>query len=323
MRHYDRCVNDQWTVDAASKGTRLDKFLADPDRLGSRGRAATALERGKVYLNDAETTLADASRKLKTGDSIRHWQDRPGSARKQTLRAAKPGELSIVYQDDALIVVNKPAGLLAVPLERKEDAPSVEELLVYHLRSKGKRRPLVVHRIDRDTSGLVMFALRPDAMAGLKDQFRRREPLRVYLAVVYGHPDPAQGVWRDHMVWDQKSLIQKETHPRDPEGKTAESTYRTVERFADSALIEVRLETGRRNQIRLQARLRGHTLVGEQRYTYGGDDLRFISFSRQALHAFKLGFMHPLSGKAMAFEAPVPSDMAGLLTRLRREKSTS
>lgn len=312
-------MRNEWIVDAASGGTRLDKFLAAADRLGSRGRAGTALERGKIYLNDAEATPADGARRLHQGDAVRFWEDRPGSARNKTHRAAKSGELPIVYEDDALIVVNKPAGLLAVPLERQEDAPSVEELLVYHLRSKGKRRPLVVHRIDRDTSGLVLFALRSDAMAGLKDQFRRREPARVYLAVVYGCPEPEQGSWEDHMVWDQKSLIQKQTHPRDPDGKLAMSHYRVLERFRGASLVEVQLVTGRRNQIRLQARLRGHTLVGEQRYTYGPDDLRAIPFSRQALHAFQLGFVHPSTGKTVRFEAPLPRDMSDLLTRLRRE----
>src|SRR5205085_8873447 len=109
--------------------------------------------------------------------------------------------------------------------------------LVFHLRSKGKRRPFVVHRIDRDTSGLVLFALRADAQARLKDQFRRREPERVYLAVVYGRPDPTAGTWRDHLVWDDKALIQKQTDRRDPRGQEAVCRYRVVEQFADAALI--------------------------------------------------------------------------------------
>lgn len=310
-------TDDRWIVDAASSGLRLDKFLAAPGRLGSRGRAGTALARGKIFINDAEAGPADASRRLATGESVRLWQDRPGSAKTRSHRAARPGELSIVYEDDALVVVNKPPGLLAVPLERKEDADSVEDLLVHHLRSKGKRRPLVVHRIDRDTSGLVVFAKRPDALSRLKGQFRRREPARIYLAVVYGHPSPASGTWRDHLVWDQRSLIQKETHPKDPLGKEARSDYRVLEQFEDAALIEVQLVTGRRNQIRLQARLRGHTLIGEQRYVYGGEELRSISFKRQALHAYQLGFEHPVSGKYVTFEAPVPADLLDLLRRLR------
>ncbi len=308
---------ERWDVMPEAEGARLDKFLADPARLGSRGRAGTALARGKIYVNDLEAGPTDASRRLVAGDSVRFWQDRPGSAKKRTYRDPRRGELAIVYEDAALIVVNKPAGLLAVPLERQEHAPSVQDELVAHLRSKGKRRPLVVHRIDRDTSGLVMFAMHPDALSRLKGQFRRREPERVYQAVVYGHPDPESGTWRDRLVWDQRALIQKETHPRDEKGKEAECHYRVLERFGGASLIEVRLVTGRRNQIRLQARLRGHTLVGEQRYTYGDDTLRPIPFKRQALHAHRLAFRHPVTGQPMAFEAPLPADMAELLGRLK------
>ena len=314
-------TDERWVVDALSQDARLDKFLAAPERLGSRGRAGTALERGKIYINDAEAGPVDAARRLVAGDRVRFWQDRPGSAKKRTHRGARRGELSIVYEDDALIVVNKPPGLLAVPLERQEDAASVQDELVEHLRSKGKRRPLVVHRIDRDTSGLVVFAMRPDALARLKGQFRRHEPERVYLAIVYGHPTPEQGTWRDRLVWDQRALIQKETHPRDPEGTDAQSEYRVLERLRDSALVEVRLVTGRRNQIRLQARLRGHTLVGEQRYVYGGDELRSIPFKRQALHAHRLAFSHPVTNKRVTFEVPLPADMVELLARLRKPAS--
>ena len=163
------------------------------------------------------------------------------------------------------------------------------------LRPRGKRHPFVVHRIDRDTSGLVLFAKDARTQEALKGQFRRREPERVYLAVVYGHPEPNVGTWRDRLVWDRKALIQKETHPRDPEGTDAISDYRVVETFRDASLIEVRLQTGKRNQIRIQARLRGHTLVGERRYVYGPDELRPIPFSRQALHAYRLAFVHDCS----------------------------
>jgi 23S rRNA pseudouridine1911/1915/1917 synthase len=157
------------------------------------------------------------------------------------------------------------------------------------------------------------------AQERLKDQFRRREPERVYLAVVYGHPDPPEGTWRDYLVWDDEALIQKETHPRDPRAKEALSDYRVVERFDGASLIEVRLHTGKRNQIRLQARLRGHTLVGEQRYVFGPASLRPIAFSRQALHAWRLAFRHPENGKPLRFEAPLPPDMQGLVDALRRE----
>jgi 23S rRNA pseudouridine1911/1915/1917 synthase len=226
----------------------------------------------------------------------------------------------VLYEDDALLVVNKPAGLLSVPLERKRQAPSAYDHLEMHLRPHGKRRPLVVHRIDRDTSGLVVFAKTVRGQDALKDQFRRRDVERVYWAVVYGHPTPSAGTWRDHLVWDTTALIQKETSPGDPRGKEAISHYRVIEVYQGTSLLEVRLETGKRNQIRLQARLRGHTLVGERRYVYGPDSLRPLAFARQALHAHRLSFRHPVDGRPLSFEAPLPADLTGMLARLRRSR---
>jgi 23S rRNA pseudouridine1911/1915/1917 synthase len=307
---------DRWTVADADAGVRLDKFLASADRLTSRGRAFTALERGKVFLNAAEVGKAEAARRLVAGDIVRVWMDRPGSARRTA--GGRIGDVDIVYEDDALIVVNKPAGLLVVPLERRVDAPSVYDRIEDHFRPRGKRRPFVVHRIDRDTSGLVVFAKNGRAQDRLKEQFKRREPQRVYLALVYGEPAPASGTWRDHLVWDEKVLIQKETHPDDPRGKEAIADYRVLETFDGASLVEVSLRTGKRNQIRLQARLRGHTLVGEERYVYGPQALRPIDFSRQALHAARLAFRHPDDDRPLEFEAPLPPDLVELLTRLRR-----
>lgn len=309
----------EWTVGADEAGLRLDKYLAGTERAGSRPKAAAALERGKVFVNDREMTLSDAASPVAAGDVVRLWMDRPGTAK----RAPAIGEnrdLAVVYEDDAFIVLNKPAGLLAVPLplQRRHDAPSVFEDLKMYLSRRGRRRPYVVHRIDRDTSGLVLFAKSERAQLALKEQFKRREPERVYHAVVYGVPSPASGTWRDHLVWDVKALIQKETSPRDPRGKEAISHYRVIETLAGASLIEVRLVTGKRNQIRIQARLRSHTLVGEVRYVYGPEALRPIAFPRQALHAHRLTFRHPGDDREMAFVAPMPEDMAALIARLRR-----
>ena len=310
-------ADSQWTVGAGDAGVRLDKFLAGGDRAGSRARAVTALERGKVFVNGGEVTIDAAGARLAAGDVVRLWMDRPGTAKRRP--AIGPSrDLRIIYEDDALLVLNKPAGLLVVPLERRSDAPSVYEEIKAHLRTHGKRRPFIVHRIDRDTSGLVIFAKRADAQARLKDQFKQHEPTRIYRAVVYGHLKPESGEWRDHLVWDEDALIQKETSPRDPRGKEARSEYRVIEPFRHASLIEVRLITGKRNQIRLQARLRGHMLVGEQRYVFGPDHLRSIAFARQALHAFRLAFRHPFDGREMQFEAPMPDDMVELVARLRR-----
>ncbi len=307
----------EWTVSTAEQGLRLDKFLADPERLGSRRRASVALDRGKVFVNAVEAPKDAASTRLAAGDLIRVWMDRPGSARARGRGPRQSGDLRIVYEDDVLIVLDKPAGLLAVPLERRGGAPSIYDQVVEHLRPHGKRRPLVVHRIDRDTSGLVVFAKEASAQGRLKGQFKRHAVERVYWAVVYGRPEPSAGTWRDRLVWDERVPIQKETHPRDPKGMDAVSHYRVLESFGAASLVEVRLETGKRNQIRIQARLRGHTLVGERRCRYGPDELRPISFERQALHAYRLAFEHPASGELLRFEAPVPPDLTDLLARLR------
>jgi 23S rRNA pseudouridine1911/1915/1917 synthase len=310
----------EWTARAGDAGVRLDKFLASPERLGARGRAFAALERGKIYVNGEEAGPAAAARRLVIGDVVRLWTDRPGSARRG-VRVGSSADLDIVYEDDALIVVNKPPGVLSVPLERHPGVTSVFTQIEQRLRSHGKRRPFAVHRIDQDTSGLVVFAKDAESQRHLKAQFARRQPERIYLAVVYGHPTPASGTWRDVLVWDARALIQKETHRSDPRGAEAIAEYRVVERFRDASLIEVRLRTGRRNQIRLQARLRGHTLVGEQRYTYGPETLRPIAFGRQALHAYQLEIEHPADGRTLRVEAPIPPDLSDLLARLGRART--
>jgi 23S rRNA pseudouridine1911/1915/1917 synthase len=257
-----------------------------------------------------------AATRLSPGDLVRVWMDRPGTA-KRPASLGDDRDLPILYEDDEIIVLNKPAGVLAVPLERQGDARSVFDDLKQYLRIRRKPRPFVVHRIDRDTSGLVLFARTPAARQHLKDQFKRHRPERVYRAVVYGQPNPASGTWRDRLTWDDQALIQKETHPRDPRGKEAVSHYRVIEQFEATSLIEVSLVTGRRNQIRIQARLRGHTLVGERRYTFGPEHLRPIPFGRQALHAYRLTFAHPADGREMRFEAPLPDDLVKLIARLR------
>jgi len=309
-----------WRVSSDEAGVVLDKFLAAPERLGSRSRAVAARERGKVFVNGDEAGSAEVRLRVKPGDEIRVWEDRPGSARR---RAAphKSGPLRILYEDAYLIVLDKPAGLLAVPLERRSEETSIFDQIEDHLRSHGKRKPLVVHRIDRDTSGVVLFAKDGRTQGALKQQFRERTPERVYLAVVYGHPDPPSGTWRDHLVWDQKALIQKETHPKDPRAAEAISQYKVTEKFASTSLVEIRLETGKRNQIRIQARLRGHTLVGEVRYIYGPEVLRPVPFKRQALHAWRLSFYHPVEQRLMSFEAPLPADFKKLLSLLRLQNS--
>ena len=310
-----------WTVAPGTAGVRLDRFLADAARLGSRRRVADALAKGKVFVNGAEATDADASTRMREGDIVAVWMDRPGSAGRK--RAPIGGtDLQILYEDEALLVVNKPAGLLAVPLAQRPDADSAYDRLRDHLYPRGRRKPLVVHRIDRDTSGLVVFAKTLKAQENLKEQFERREPERVYLAVVHGRPEPPHGTWRDELVWDRDALVQKRAHPRDPRKKAAVSHYRVLERFDGASLLEVRLETGKRNQIRVQARLHGHPLVGERLYIQAEERQPSVPLARQALHAQRLSFRHPTGGRRLTVEAPLPQDFEDLLARLRRRKAT-
>lgn len=298
-------------------GTRLDKWLAAPERLTSRSRALAAIEKGKVFINEVEQAAADAGRRLQAGETVRLWMDRPGSSARRYSERRESG-LHLLYEDAHLLVINKPAGLLAVPLPSKPDEPSLLDLVKQHLRSHGNRDPLVVHRIDRDTSGLIVFAKTGEAQHKLKEQFERREPERTYLALVHGQPTPESGIWKDLLEWDQDELKQQSALQRDRFTKQAISRYQVVERFKHASLVEIHLVTGKRNQIRIQAGLRGHPIIGEKMYVYDPAPEPKIEFPRQALHAFRLQFKHPADQRPQSFEAPPPADFAALLERLRK-----
>src|SRR5499427_10652484 len=310
-------MSDQnWRVSESEAGMRLDKRLAAAERLGSRSKALSAIERGKVFVDGAEQTVIDAARRLRQGETVRLWVDRPGSAERRYAERRESG-LHLLYEDSSLLVINKPAGLLTVPLPSQPDEPSLLDLVKHHLRSHKKSTPLVVHRIDRDTSGIVVFAKTPEAQQYLKDQFERRRAERDYLAVVYGRPTPERGTWRDFLVWDQDELRQQRAERRDRNAKEAVCHYRTLEKFSGATLIEVSLVTGKRNQIRVQAGLRGHPLVGEKKYVYEPAPQHKIEFGRQALHAHRLKFLHPINQRPMSFESPAPDDFQALIQRLQ------
>lgn len=306
-------------VVAAAAGERLDKWLAEASRLGSRRRATEALLHGRVWVNEVEMTLRNAARPLAAGDAVRIWIDRPGSANR--LGPRRSAGLDIVYEDADVLVLNKPAGLLSVPLPKGRDGESLADRVARHWRSHQGREALPVHRLDRDTSGLVVFARSPRAQGRLRDQFASRTPERVYLAIVYGAPDPPTGEWRTWLRWDPAAHVQHVATARTVGVHEARSTYRVIESIDEgrAALVEVRLITGKRHQIRAQAWLAGHPLVGERVYT--GDPApapaQPVAFARQALHAQKLGFAHPISGSPLRFELPLPYDMRQLLGMLR------
>jgi len=309
-----------WTVDESGAGMRLDAWLAVRPEVGSRGKSRDAIACGKAFLNGRELTFADAGRRLAAGDTVGFWADRPGSSRPRSREIVSArAALDIVYHDDVLLLVSKRPGWLVEPLPGEAQGEvTLLDLVGDHLRSALRVRPLVVHRIDRDTSGLVLFALNPSARDHLKQQFERRTPERVYLAVANGRPEPPSGTWRDLLVWDKVRLVQKRAHAREEGAKDAEARYRVLEQFDSQALIEVSLVTGKRNQIRLQAGSRGYPLVGERQYRFGRvRDEHEPEFARQALHASRLAFTHPATGKRVSFTAPLPEDMKGLLAQLR------
>jgi 23S rRNA pseudouridine1911/1915/1917 synthase len=308
-----------WQVTKTETGARLDKWLAATERLGSRARAFAALERGKIFVNGEEQTAAAAARQVQAGDQVRHWADRPGSTKRRAYAGKRVGDLNLLYEDETLLVVNKPAGLLSVPLPQHAAEASLAELVARHLRG---RQPHAVHRLDRDTSGLVLFAKSFAAQQKLKDQFASNQPERVYQAIVYGRLAESSGVWRDELIWDQEELKQRLPEPGEVKTHKAVSRYRVLEQFANAALLEVSLVTGKRNQIRIQAGLRGHPLVGEKMYVYENAPSLKIPFARQALHAQRLSFKHPVDGRRLKFEAPLPGDLQKLLVQLRgKEKA--
>ena len=319
---------NELVITTSEAETRLDKWLAAAERLVSRKRAFTALERGQIFVNDAEQSAADAGRRLQSGDKVRLWLDRPGSASRRsyvsqnaTSTGKRRGALHILYEDQSLIVLNKPAGLLTVPLPRQPDEESLQALVEGHLKVQPKSKTLVVHRIDRDTSGLVVFAKDFNAQQKLKDQFAGRLPERIYQAFVYGLPTPDEGEWRDNLVWDQEELQQRQPQAQDSHTHEAISRYRVVERYAATALLEVALVTGKRNQIRVQAAQRGHQLIGERQYTSVPSPRPLIECPRQALHAGRLVLLHPLDERRMKFEAPLPEDLQALQVRLKAATS--
>lgn len=322
---------ERWIIGESEAGQRLDAWLARQPEVGSRARARDWIERGKVFVNDRPVGFPDAGHRLRPGDAVRLWVDRPGTAGSgpRGIGAARH-LLRIVYEDRVLLAADKPPGLLVEPLptetgrrrkrppERDSSELTLLHLVADHLREAVNLRPLVVHRIDRDTSGLVLFAKTRTAQEDLKGQFERREPERIYLAIVGGVLDPPRGAWRDRLVWDKERLIQRRAHPRESRAKDAIANFRILEQFERAAAVEVALVTGKRNQIRVQAGLRGHPVLGEKLYRFGAPpDEGPLAFPRQALHAARLTIVHPENGRRLRLEAPTPADLDDLLRRLR------
>lgn len=218
-----------------------------------------------------------------------------------------PPGLAILHEDDDVIVVLKANGLLTVATERERETTAQAYLNVY-LKSKGAERVHVVHRLDRETSGVLVFAKHFAAREALKEKFAAHDIERVYVAVIEGALEPDRGTFRSHLR-ERKDLRMESVADLHPDAKLAVTHYRTIESNGRFSLLEIRLETGRKNQIRTHLAEAGHPIAGDRLY---GSTINPLG--RLGLHAKLLGFDHPSTGKRMVFTAPVPK---GFMTLCR------
>lgn len=221
----------------------------------------------------------------------------------------------IVHQERELLVVEKQPRLLSVPTPLREDEDSLVERLLESERERGVRRPAIyaLHRLDWDTSGLLLFARSRRAFEGLESQFVRRTIERIYMAVATGRVEPDEGKFQSRLVEDQKSL-KVHTTRRPGEGKEAITEYTVTERLPGATVLSIRLKTGRRNQIRVHFAEAGHPLLGDKSY---GKPSPLIG--RTALHARTLRFLHPITGKRVEYDSDPPRDMRRLIKMLRKK----
>jgi len=210
-----------------------------------------------------------------------------------------PRGLGLVHEDAAIVVVDKPPGLLSMATERERDRTAYRLLWDYLQAGRSRSRPFIVHRLDRETSGLLVFAKSPAAKAHLQAQFEARTVLRVYRALVKGQVRQESGTLESRLIEDRSLRVRATSAPT---GKTAVTRYRVLGRGADTTLLELSLGTGRRRQIRVQLAGMGHPIVGDREH--GGPA---GPFRRLCLHATRLGFVHPETGRAMRFESTAPA----------------
>ena len=222
------------------------------------------------------------------------------------------GPFRIVHEDQDLVVVDKDSGLLTVPIP-KSKARNLKELLDRYL-MKRKGRALQVHRIDRFTSGRVVFARHREAREMLIEQFRARTPDRLYLAIVRGVVEADKGTLKHQLKLTQDGFRQKVV---DSGGTPAITHFHVRERLPGITLVEVRLETGLKNQIRVQFQAAGHPLMGDRHYEESEAQERLLH--RQALHSWRLSFLHPRTERTVGFESPLPPDLSVLIDRFRDE----
>lgn len=307
-----------FTVPEELAGTRLDRCLSMLEENWSRSRVRRLIDDGRVTINDHTAKPATL---VATGDHL--IVDEPEVEALDL--AAEPIPLDIIYEDDDLLVINKPVNLVIHPAAGNPSGTLVNALL-HHCTDLsgigGVARPGIVHRLDKDTTGLMVVAKNDRTHQALSLDFRRRKIAKTYLAACYGEPADDEGVI-DAPI---------DRHPRERQqmavvdnGRPARTLYTIVERWPGASLVHCRLVTGRTHQIRVHMAHIGHAVIGDP--LYAGRQWRNIAdpgaaaacrkFPRQALHAMRLGFVHPVTGEPMSFEAPPPEDIRGLIEVLR------
>ena len=310
----------QIQVSVEEKKERLDRYLWAKLHGPSRAKIQEWIDAGHVLVNGERRRPAQV---IRAGDTI--TVDIPPQA--PTALRPEPIAIDIVYEDDDLLVVNKPAGLVVHPAPGHRTGTLVNALLHYCGALKevgGRERPGLVHRLDKETSGILVVAKTERAYQGLVAQFKTHTIERRYVAILAGQPVPAEGEIRLSIGRDTRD--RKKISVRTNAPKPSITRYRVVEQFDNAAMVELRPLTGRTHQLRVHCAALGHPVLGDR--TYGTPMARKIArsphapaISRQLLHAEMLGLRHPATQQPLQWHAPLPDDMALVVSWLKREHS--
>jgi 23S rRNA pseudouridine1911/1915/1917 synthase len=305
---------------------RVDKFLMQLIENATRNKIQTAAEKGNIWVNDVPVK---SNYRVKPFDVVRVMLEHPPF---QNHIIPEDIPLNIVYEDDALLVINKPPGLVVHPGHGNYTGTLVNALAFHfdNLPMNSSERPGLVHRIDKNTSGLLVVAKTEAAMTHLAKQFEDKTSEREYIAMVWGNVKEDEGTIKGHIARHVKDRMQMAVFPEGDVGKHAVTRYKVLERFGYVTLVSCKLETGRTHQIRVHMKYIGHTLFNDARY--GGDlilkgttftkykqfiDNCFKTLPRQALHAKTLGFEHPTTKQFMRFDTELPLDMQECIEKWR------
>lgn len=310
------------------KPLRVDKFLMNFIENATRNKIQKAAKTGNIYVNDVQVKQ---NYKVKAGDVVQVMFEHPPY---EFLLTAQNIPLDIVYEDDTLLVVNKPAGMVVHPGHGNYSGTLINAL-VYHfdnLPNNSSDRPGLVHRIDKETSGLLVIAKTDDAMAHLSKQFFDKTSEREYVALVWGNVEEDEGRIEGNIGRHPKNRLQNTVYEGEEaeKGKPAVTHYQVLERFGYVTLVSCKLETGRTHQIRVHLKHIGHTLFNDERYG-GNKILKGTTFTkykqfvencfkvlpRQALHAKTLGFVHPKTGEKLSFDSEIPEDIQACVEKWR------